>query len=167
MIATIPNNLSLTTQTTISAAHWIPTAHGRERIMHGHNFRFLVTVGGEKTGSDWLNINDLRAAVQSAIGSLDHMILTPWTEEELDALHKEHSEAWRLLGAGSIEYCLFPLGADPTAENLARYAAEQLATIPVIDKYAKMVDVMCMEVDDYSGRVTLVRDIIAGWVSIA
>ncbi|HIE12694.1 MAG TPA: 6-carboxytetrahydropterin synthase QueD [Desulfotomaculum sp.] len=87
----------LTVETSFAAAHCLkgyPSPCGR---LHGHNWTVAVTVAGERLNDAGMLVDFkvLKEAVRDVVGELDHQYLN--------------------------ELPFFRTGAEPTAENIARY----------------------------------------------
>lgn len=91
----------LTVEVAFSAAHCIRGHSGRCARLHGHNYRVVVTVAGEKLNEQGMVIDfgELKAVCATAIDPLDHSYLN-----ELDAFTE----------------------TNPTAEALARHLYQKI-----------------------------------------
>jgi len=87
-----------------SAAHKLRGYDGDCERLHGHNYRVAATVVGEALEDSGMLVDFrvLREALSSVLGELDHRCLN----DDVPAF-----------GSG---------GANPTAENIARWTAEEL-----------------------------------------
>ncbi|HMM20508.1 MAG TPA: 6-carboxytetrahydropterin synthase QueD [Selenomonadales bacterium] len=93
----------LTTIVDFEAAHRLPDYPGKCSRLHGHNWKVEVTVAGDQLDrlGMLIDFRDLKQALNGIIGTLDHYYLN-----EIEP------------------FCRI----NPTAENIARYIYEKLAS---------------------------------------
>ena len=94
----------LTVEGNFSSAHQLREYKGKCENLHGHNWKIILTVRGEKLNSLGIlvDFHDLKAMLKQIIDSLDHINLN-----EHSAFQKEN----------------------PSSENIARYIFEEVSAL--------------------------------------
>jgi queuosine biosynthesis protein QueD len=119
--------LSITKEYHICAAHWLPFHKGKCSSLHGHNYRFIVTIEGYIPNPNepfLMDFANLKKICDEIIGVWDHKFLVHYTQDEISRL----TPGWLAsLDAFGIQPSgIVPLGFFTTAENLAKYASEAI-----------------------------------------
>lgn len=96
-------------------AHRVKTHDGQCKLMHGHRYRFEVTLLGKVPESGMIvDFGKLKRAMLQRIGVLDHSTVLAHDDELVPILEAAGQRVVKLHGP-------------PTAENLAEWAAAMLA----------------------------------------
>jgi 6-pyruvoyltetrahydropterin/6-carboxytetrahydropterin synthase len=108
-------------ETDFAAAHFLREYHGKCEALHGHNYRVRLYVGADVLDSEGMVVDfvELKAALLAVLGRLDHANINevaPFTE------------------------------LNPTAENIARHIAEEVAA-RVDDERVRVVECHVWETD--------------------
>lgn len=116
----------------IDAAHYLLDHYGPCQYLHGHRYRFDITVYGRldnrhipdvKTPDMLLDFSYLRHLFLSTMGLWDHAALLPLTVGQWNDIQKVLTPTdLRRLGLHASNR-IFCLGFNPTAENLVQEAA--------------------------------------------
>ncbi len=113
----------LKTEAAFDSAHFLTDYYGRCENLHGHRWRIVVTIEQEDLQTEGtmrdmvLDFGVFKRAVRALADSLDHTFLV-----EEGSLKPATIAA---LEAGGFSLTILPFRT--TAENLARYVADQLA----------------------------------------
>lgn len=150
--------LNITKEYNICAAHWLPFHKGACKSLHGHNYRFLVTIEGFIPNPEepfLMDFKDLKTICEGIIGSWDHKLLVHYTQDDLDQL----TTGWLMVldEYGIRPSGIVPLGFFTTAENLASYAAGNI--LEACPDNVLCCRVECFETPTSSAKVSVFRNL--------
>lgn len=169
--------VSITKQMEISAAHWLPFHHGKCQHLHGHNYRFDVTVRGvvNPATNFLIDFGDLKAAMANTIGKWDHALLVHYDHLQVRNLHavlflnevdpvsldvmkldQKGLALTEILGLGDVSR-IVPIGMVTTAENLSQIAAEMI--MERMPGNVHEVSVTCWETSTSCAESRVVREL--------
>jgi len=169
--------VSITKQMEISAAHWLPFHHGKCQHLHGHNYRFDVTVKGvvNPATNFLIDFGDLKAAMANTIGKWDHALLVHYDHLQVRNLHavlflnevdpvsldmmkldQKGLALTEILGLGDVSR-IVPIGMVTTAENLSQIAAEMI--MERMPGNVHEVSVTCWETSNSSATSWVTREL--------
>ena len=169
--------VSITKEMEICAAHWLPFHHGKCQHLHGHNYKFVVTVVGvvNPATNFLIDFGDLKSAMAMTIGKWDHALLVHYDHLQVRNLHavlflNEISEQnldmvkpdekgvalADVLGLSDVSR-IIPLGMVTTAENLSKIAAE--AILERMPHNVHQVQVVCWETSTSCAESRVVREL--------
>lgn len=171
--------VSITKEMELSAAHWLPFHSGKCQHLHGHNYRFVVTVVGvvNPATNFLIDFGDLKAAMAHTIGKWDHALLVHYNPIQVRNLHNaltvnelfqgslemppmEENKGLvcvsELLGLSDVSK-IIPLGVVTTAENLSRLAAEMI--LQRMPHNIHQVAVTCWETSTSSAESRVYREL--------
>ena len=110
------------TEQSFDSAHFLKDYEGKCRNLHGHRWRVVAVVAGDalseerQTRGMLFDFGDLKAALKEMCDSLDHCLIY-----EAGSLRETTVAALR-----EEEFRLVEVPFRPTAENFARFFAEDL-----------------------------------------
>ena len=122
---------ALQTEASFDSAHFLTDYYGKCENLHGHRWRIVVTIAQESLQTDGtmkdmvLDFGVFKRTVRELADSLDHTFLIEEGSLKPATLAALEDEGFRLT--------ILPFRT--TAENLARYVAEQLMAhgLPVVE----------------------------------
>lgn len=138
---------------TVKKVMYTETAHrlmhhgGKCSKIHGHSYRWEVELKASLEGKTergmFLDFSDLKRVMNNCIGSLDHVLILNTDDHLIDNLCKSDGVKLMLVSG------------DPTAENMARYAAECMAPelVTLVGEF-KSLTVTVWETRDSSASYT-------------
>lgn len=134
-----------------STAHRLQNHGGKCRQLHGHTYTWRVSVTGKVSPGQHMlmDYSEIKAAAKEVIGVLDHACVLEVGDPvftTLVGLDKALDGKLKLIGV--------PFA--PSAEELARYAANTLAEKLSIHEGVEQVTVACSEGPDTSAEYTAV-----------
>lgn len=112
----------LTAEAAFDAAHFLNGYEGKCANLHGHRWRMIAKVGGERLQEDGdtcgmlIDFADLKRELRALAETLDHRLIV-----EQGTLRMETIDAFETEG---FELVVLPFR--PTAENLARYLYQEM-----------------------------------------
>ena len=104
----------LTIENNFSSAHQLRGYKGKCENLHGHNWKVILTVKGEKLNAIGILIDfhDMKAMLKNALEDLDHININ--------------------------EHTAF-IDQNPSSENIARYLYERISVLLAADGYTDIV----------------------------
>ena len=122
---------ALQTEASFDSAHFLTDYYGKCEHLHGHRWRIVVTIAQERLQTDGtmkdmvLDFGVFKRTVRELADSLDHTFLIEEGSLKPATLAALEDEGFKLT--------ILPFRT--TAENLARYVAEQLMAhgLPVVE----------------------------------
>lgn len=128
--------ISITKEYEIDAAHTLLNHYGPCRYMHGHRYRFQLSltgtiltdeqVEGVTMAGMLVDFAYLKQAFEATVGKWDHAYLSPLTEQELlRSVGSLDDEVLSVLGLDEPSRVI-PFGCNPTAENIAIIACGKI-----------------------------------------
>ncbi len=120
--------ISITKTYEIDAAHTLLNHYGKCKHMHGHRYKFILTLTGNMTGQEeqgvtldgmLVDFSYLKQAFEATIQRWDHAYLSPLSQQQLNAhMAIAPIAVLEVLGLDDTSRVV-AFGCNPTAENLA------------------------------------------------
>lgn len=140
---------------TFSAGHFITYGGGECDTLHGHNYRVAVLLAGRLDEHGLVyDFVELKRRMQDLLGELDHRVLLPVSNPELDVRRSEDEIEVRLANRRYVfpaaDAVVLPV-ANTTAERLAEYLCERL-TVALTRSAPHSVTRIEVEVEECPGQ---------------